>query len=392
MLQPQVSFVLNFDFQNPTRVLFGAGQIASLATLVPANARVLMLYGGGSIKTNGVHAEVTQALAGHTVIEFAGIEPNPSYETLTRAIELVKREKIDFLLAVGGGSVIDGTKFVAAAARYEGDAWDLIAKRIAIEDPLHFGTVLTLPATGSEMNAGGVVTRKATHEKRSFHNRRLFPQFSVLDPTKTFTLPARQIGNGVVDAFVHIVEQYLTYPVGAKVQDRFAEGLLLTLIEEGPKTLADPQDYDSRANMMWCATMALNGLIGAGVPSDWATHMVGHELTALYGLDHAQTLAVVLPGMLRVRKDAKRAKLLQYAARVWNLTEGDEDARIEAAIARTAQFFEQMGVPTTLTGYGLTADAIEPVIKALEEHRMTKLGEHRDVTLEVSRQALSLCV
>ena len=383
--------MLNFDFYNPTRILFGEGQIASLSTLVPNGARVMMLYGGGSIRQNGVYDEVMAALAGHSVTEFGGIEPNPSYETLMRAIGQVKAEKIDFLLAVGGGSVIDGTKFVAAGALLDEDPWSIFDKRSAnIVDALPFGTVLTLPATGSEMNSGGVVTRKSTQEKRSFMSRKVFPQFSILDPAKTFTLPVRQVGNGVVDAFAHIMEQYLTYPVNAKVQDRFAEGLLLTLVEEGPKALSDPEDYDVRANVMWCATLALNGLIGAGVPQDWATHMVGHELTALYNLDHAQTLAIILPNMLRARREEKRAKLLQYAERVWGLAGGDDDTRIEAAIARTEQFFVKMGVGTRLADYGLGPDCVAPVIKALEAHRMTRLGEHRDVTTEVSRKVLEM--
>lgn len=383
--------MLNFDFYNPTRILFGEGQIASLKTLVPAGARVMMLYGGGSIRQNGVYDEVMAALAGHSVTEFGGIEPNPSYETLMRAIVQARAEKVDFLLAVGGGSVIDGTKFVAASVLLDEDPWSIFDKRGAnIVDALPFGTVLTLPATGSEMNSGGVVTRKSTQEKRSFMSRKVFPQFSILDPAKTFTLPARQVGNGVVDAFAHIMEQYLTYPVNAKVQDRFAEGLLLTLIEEGPKTLTDPDNYDVRANVMWCATLALNGLIGAGVPHDWATHMVGHELTALYNLDHAQTLAIILPNMLRARREEKRAKLLQYAERVWGLSGGDEDTRIEAAITRTEQFFAQMGVGTRLADYDLGRDCIAPVLKALEAHRMTKLGEHRDVTIEVSRTVLEM--
>ncbi|CAN7216823.1 iron-containing alcohol dehydrogenase [Pseudoduganella sp. LjRoot289] len=383
--------MLNFDFYNPTQILFGQGQIAAITPLVPAGARVLMLYGGGSIKRNGVYDEVKAALSGHTVIEFAGIEPNPHYETLMKAVEIVHAEKIDFLLAVGGGSVIDGTKFVAAAALFEGDPWQILEKGGRnITAALPFGSVLTLPATGSEMNSASVVTRAATQEKRPFANRLVFPKFSVLDPSKTFTLPLRQVGNGVVDAFVHVMEQYLTYPANAPVQDRWAEGLLLTLIEEGPKTLSEPDNLDVRANVMWSATMALNGVIGVGVPQDWATHMIGHELTALYHLDHAQTLAVVLPGILTVRKEAKRAKLLQYAARVWHIAEGDEDSRIAAAIERTRAFFEQMGVQTRLSGYGLDASAIDAVVAALEAHKLVKLGEHRDVSAEVSRAALEL--
>jgi NADP-dependent alcohol dehydrogenase len=385
--------LLNFDFYNPTRIMFGEGQIAALRELVPAGARVLMLYGGGSIRHNGVYDEVKAALSNHTVFEFGGIEPNPTYETLMQAIEMVKREDIGFLLAVGGGSVIDGTKFIAAGARLDEDPWTILEKRAAnVTSALPFGTVLTLPATGSEMNAGAVITRKATLEKFAFGTKHVHPQFSVLDPTKTITLPARQVGNGIVDAFVHIMEQYLTYPANAKVQDRFAEGLLLTLVEEGPKALAEPHDYDVRANLMWTATLALNGLIGAGVPQDWATHMVGHELTALYNLDHAQTLAVVLPAMLRVRREAKRGKLLQYAERVWNIREGSEDARIDEAIARTEAFFRQVGVGTRLPDYQLGREAIEPVVKALEAHGMVKLGEHRDVTSEVSRKVLELCL
>jgi NADP-dependent alcohol dehydrogenase len=383
--------VHNFDFYNPTQILFGQGQIAALSRLVPAGARVLMLYGGGSIKQNGVYEQVQQALTGHTVLEFSGIEPNPTYETLMRAVAIVKAEKIDFLLAVGGGSVIDGTKFVAAAALLEGDPWQILevgAK--VIKAALPFGSVLTLPATGSEMNSASVVTRHATLEKRAFMSRHVYPKFSILDPTVTYTLPLRQVGNGVVDAYAHVMEQYLTTPADAPVQDRFAEGLLLTLIEEGPKAISQPDNYAVRANVMWSATLALNGLIGTGVPQDWATHLVGHELTALYNLDHAQTLAVVLPSMLRVRKEGKRAKLLQYAARVWNLTEGDEDSRIEAAIARTQDFFEQMGVKTRLRDYGLDKASVDAVVGALEKANLVKLGEAGDVDAQVSRKVLEM--
>lgn len=382
----------NFDFYNPTQILFGQGQIAALARLVPAGARVLLVYGGGSIKQNGVYDQVTAALDGHAVLEFTGIEPNPSYETLMRAVELVRKENIGFLLAVGGGSVIDGTKFIAAAAVLDGvDPWQILEQHgKPVKAALPFGSVLTLPATGSEMNPAAVVTRKATHEKFAFSSRHVFPKFSILDPSVTTTLPLRQVGNGVVDAFAHVMEQYMTYPADAPVQDRFAEGLLLTLIEEGPKAISDPDNYAVRANVMWSATLALNGLIGAGVPQDWSTHIIGHELTALHNLDHAQTLAVVMPANLRLRKEAKRVKLLQFARRVWNLTEGDEDSRIDAAIDRTQAFFEQMGVKTRLADYGLDGAAIDAVVAALEQHQMLKLGERRDVNLEVSRGILEL--
>ncbi|MEO6921101.1 MAG: iron-containing alcohol dehydrogenase [Collimonas sp.] len=381
--------MLNFEFYNPTKIVFGRDTIAKLSTLVPQDARVLILFGGASAQKTGTLAEVKAALGNREVHEFAGIEPNPSYETLMRAVEQVRAKKIDFLLAVGGGSVIDGTKFVAAAANFEGEAWDIAVKRgTNITSALPFGSVLTLPATGSEMNNGGVVTRKSIQAKLAFHSPLVFPQFSILDPTKTFTLPPRQIANGVVDAFVHTIEQYLTYPVQGQVQDRFAEGLLLSLIETGPKVLAEPNDYDARANLMWVATLALNGLIGAGVPQDWATHMIGHELTAQYDIDHARTLAIVLPSLLAVRRDSKRAKLLQYAERVWQITEGSEDARIDLAIERTRAFFESMGIKTRLSDYELSQPAVETVLEQLKQHGMTRLGEHQDHTLDVSRKIL----
>lgn len=385
--------MLNFDFYNPTRIVFGQQRIADINKHIPASAKVLVLYGGGSIKATGTLKEVLIALGEREVVEFGGIEPNPSYETLMQAVNLVKENNIDFLLAVGGGSVIDGTKFVAAASVYDGDALNILKTRgAAIKRALPMGTVLTLSATGSEMNNGGVVTHKSTHTKSAFFSPLLFPQFSVLDPTKTYTLPTRQIANGVVDAFVHIVEQYLTYPVNAPVQDRFAEGLLLTLIELGEKALHNPQDYDLRANLMWVATLALNGLIGAGVPQDWSTHMIGHELTALYNIDHARTLAIILPAMLTVRQEAKREKLLQFAARVWQINEGSEEQRITLAISKTRDFFERLGVDTKLSAYNLDATDVEKILVQLEAHKMVVLGEKRDVTLEVSRQVLTLCL
>jgi NADP-dependent alcohol dehydrogenase len=379
----------NFEFHNPTRIVFGLDTVAKLSTLVPPDARVLILYGGASAEKTGTLAEVRAALGQRSVQEFGGIEPNPSYETLMRAVAQVRNEKLDFLLAVGGGSVIDGTKFVAAAALYDGEPWEIAERGGAnVQRALPFGTVLTLPATGSEMNSGGVVTKKATHDKLSFRNPLLYPQFSVLDPSKTFTLPATQVANGLVDAFVHTTEQYLTYPVQAKVQDRFAEGLLQTLVEIAPQAVASPDDYATRANLMWTATLALNGLIGAGVPQDWATHMIGHELTALYDIDHARTLALVLPALLDVQREQKRGKLLQYGERVWNITQGSDDERITAAIARTRAFFEGLGIPTRLSAYQLGQEAVEAVLTQLEAHGMTSLGEHRDIDLARSRRIL----
>lgn len=380
--------MFDFDYQNPTRILFGRGKIADINRHIPAQARVLVLYGGGSVIANGTLAEVRAALGGRVVEEFAGIEANPTYETLMRAVAQVKAGGLDYLLAVGGGSVIDGTKFVAAAACYQGDdAWQILEQGGgSVQAALPFASVLTLPATGSEMNCGSVITRQSTHSKLAFLSPLVYPQFSVLDPTKTFSLPVRQIANGVVDAFVHVMEQYLTYPVGSHVQDRLAEGLLHTLIDIGPQVLANPQDYDLRASLMWTATLALNGLIGAGVPQDWSTHMLGHELTALYDIDHARTLAIVLPSMMNERRDAKRAKLLQYAERIWNLRDGSEDERIDGAIARTRAFFESVGIATRLADYQVGADQVERLVQQLGKHGMTAIGEDGGVTLEVSRR------
>ena len=385
--------MLNFNFYNPTRIIFGGDTIAKINDYVPTEAKVLMLFGGESARKNGTLAEVREALGTREIHEFGGIEPNPSYETLMKAVELIREQKIDFLMAVGGGSVIDGTKFIAAAVNYTGDTWEILETHgNKITQALPFASVLTLPATGSEMNSGGVVTRKSTQAKLSFSSPYVFPQFSVLDPNKTFSLPTRQLANGVVDAFIHVMEQYLTYPVNAQVQDRFAEGLLQTLIEIGPKILEDSADYDTRANLMWAASMALNGLIGAGVPQDWSTHLIGHELTALYGIDHARTLAIVLPANLQVRRQEKREKLLQYAARVWQIVEGDEEQRIDTAIARTRAFFEQLGLPTRLSDYGLGETDIEIIITQLKSHNLTQLGEHKNVSLEISRQILETSI
>jgi NADP-dependent alcohol dehydrogenase len=333
------------------------------------------------------------ALQGCAVEEFGGIEPNPTYETLMRCVELVRKSKIDFLLAVGGGSVIDGTKFIAAAVPYDGEPWEIVAHYgKPVKSSIPFGTVLTLPATGSEMNNGAVITNRALNAKLPFMHPSLFPRFSVLDPAKTYTLPPGQIGNGVVDTFVHVMEQYLTYPVDGKVQDRFAEGLLLTLIEEGPKALAEPENYNVRANLMWCATLGLNGLISVGVPQDWATHMIGHEITALRGLDHGRTLAVVLPVMMKARSEEKKAKLLQYAERVWGVREGDDASRIDAAIEKTRDFFESMQVPTRLCDYGIGADIVGEVDEQLKAHGMIKLGEKRDVTPQQVETMLKECL
>lgn len=379
----------NFDFRNPTHILFGKGRIADLKDQVPAEAKVLILYGGGSAEKTGVLGQVRAALAGRTLVEFGGIEPNPRYATALKAVEVIGQEGITFLLAVGGGSVIDATKFIAAAAKYDGDAWDILTSRgSVITQALPFGTVLTLPATGSEMNSGAVITNPEKGAKLPFGSPHCYPVVSVLDPEVTYTLPPRQIANGVADAFVHIIEQYLTYPSAARVQDGFAETLLRTLIELGPKALETPEDYDVRANLMWTATLALNGLIGAGVPQDWASHMIGHEITALNDTDHARTLAVVLPSLMNDQRGPKREKLLQYAANVWDIREGSDDARIDAVIEATRGFFEQMGIKTRLGDYAIAAPEIDRIVAALKDHGMTALGEQNAITPEDARRIL----
>ena len=381
--------MLHFEFHNPTRIVFGKDRFRELNRLIPADATVLLCYGGGSVKRFGTLDKVRQALGERSLLEFGGIEANPRYATLMRAVEVVRKEQIDFLLAVGGGSVMDGTKFIALAAEYAGNPEDILfgkAKPAQLASAVPLGTVVTLPATGSEMNSGGVISHG--DGKFVFFSPHVFPRFSILDPTLTVTLPPTQVANGVVDAFIHTVEQYVTLPAEGRFQDRTAEGILRTLIEIGPVTVADPNDYDARANLMWCATNALNGLIGAGVPQDWTTHMIGHELTALFGIDHAKTLAIVQPAVWTVRREQKRAKLLQYAERVWDLAAGDEDSRIDAAIARTRAFFESLGVATRLSAYGVSREQIDTVVRNLEAHGMIGLGEKREVTPEVSRRIL----
>jgi NADP-dependent alcohol dehydrogenase len=384
--------MLDFIFHNPTKIIFGKDAVKHIAQEIPAKSKVMITYGSKSAERHGLLDKVKTALNSYDLTEFGGIEPNPEYETLMKGLALARKKKIDFLLAIGGGSVIDGTKFMAAAIPFKDDPVLLLANAgSAIKQSLPIGTVVTLPASGSEMNNRAVISRKRLQIKQAILNDILFPKFSVLDPTITFTLPAKFIGNGVVDTFVHVLEQYLTYPVDGKVQDRLAEGLLLMLIEEGPCALAEPENYDVRANLMWGATLGLNGLIGAGVPQDWAAHRSGYELTVLYGLDHAQTLACLVPAMLKIRAGEKRQKLLQYAGRVWGINSGEEDERIEEAINKTRTFFESMGLPTRLCDYGVKRECIPLILTKLKEHGMINLGERKDVTPEMMQKILENC-
>ena len=377
--------MLNFELYNPTNLIFGKGQIEKLSTLVPEGAKILLAYGGGSIFKNGIHEQVTNNLKGFEIVEFGGIEPNPHFETLMKAVAVIKEQKIDFILAVGGGSVIDGVKFISAAVNFDGNPMDILQKRLLIKDlskVVPFGTVLTLPATGSEMNSGAVVTIEATQEKLAFGGSALFPKFSICDPTVIESLPKRQLQNGVVDAYTHVLEQYLTYPHEGYLQDRIAESILQTLIQVGPEVVENPKDYALASNFMWSCTMALNGLIQKGVPSDWATHMIGHELTALYGIDHARTLAVVGPNLYRVMFETKKGKLAQYGKRIFNLN-GTEDEIANEAINKTVEFFHTMGMDTKLSDYTKDFDkTADFIVDRFKERGWLGLGEKQNITLE----------
>ena len=386
--------MLNFELYNPVNYVFGKGQIEKLTDLVPTNTKILLAYGGGSIFKNGVYDQVKAVLPNHDIVEFGGIEPNPRFETLMKAVEIIRAEKIGFILAVGGGSVIDGVKFISAAVNFEGDEADILKKRILFKDiskVIPFGTVLTLPATGSEMNSGAVVTIEATQEKLTLGGSALFPVFSIVDPTVIISLPKRQLQNGVVDAFTHVMEQYLTYTHDALLQDRISESILQTLIEIGPDVVENPSDYKLASNFVWSATMALNGLIQKGVPSDWATHMIGHELTALYEIDHARTLAIIAPNLYKVMFDTKKDKLAQYGQRVWNIQGNSTEEIAEKAIEKTVEFFHKMGMKTKISenaaNYENTADFI---VNRFEERGWKGLGEKQLVTLEKVKAIVEL--
>ncbi|MDN3605920.1 iron-containing alcohol dehydrogenase [Kaistella yonginensis] len=371
----------NFKYRNPTKILFGKGQIENLSKEIPANAKILMLYGGGSIMKNGIYDQVKKALSGFEVLELGGIPANPEYSVLLDALKVIKKENITYLLAVGGGSVIDGTKFLSAAALYEGETpWDLMTNKKPVTEGLPFGTVLTLPATGSEMNSGSVITRAETKEKLAFGGPGMFPQFSVLDPEVIKSIPQRQLANGIADAFTHVMEQYMTYSVDAKLQDRFAESIMQTLIEVAPAIMKDASDYQAASNFMWSCTLALNGLIQQGVPGDWAIHSMGHELTAMYGIDHARTLAILAGNHYRYNFETKKEKLAQYAERVWNITNGTLEERAHAGINKTDEFFKSLGIDIKLSEY--TKDYSETgstVAKRFTERGWLGLGEHKSL-------------
>lgn len=382
----------NFEYCNPVRVVFGKNTIAKLADLIDPARTILFLYGSGSIKKNGVYEQVQAALKGRKVIEFAGIEPNPRYETCMKAVELARKEKVDFLLSVGGGSVLDGTKFIAGAIPFTGgDPWQILTSGGgALQSALPIGAVLTLPATGSEMNCFSVISRDSTQEKLAFGNPKVYPAFSILDPEITYSLPQNQLRNGIVDAFVHVMEQYATYSINTPLQDRQAEAVVRTLIDVAPDVLSK-KDYDSRANFMWAATHALNGIISCGVVEDWSTHMIGHELTAFFGVAHAESLAIVLPGMWQHQFANKKDKLAQLARRIWHVVDGNVDTQARAAIEKTAAFFHSVNMPTRLSDYNISKTDIEKVIERFRQ-RGTTLGEHQAIRADQIREILTLCL
>ena len=374
---------MEYSYYNPTAIQFGKGQIKSIVNFISKDQKVLVVYGGGSIKKNGVYDQVVSALDGYTWSEFSGVEPNPSVETLNKAVEIIKAEKIDFILAVGGGSVIDGCKYLAAAALYDGDGWDFLEGK-QVEKALPLGAILTLPATGSESNVNSVISKKATNEKRYFGSPLLYPKFAVLDSSVMSTLDDRQLANGLVDAFVHTCEQYLTYPNTSLLHDGYAQTIL-----KGLHTLA--QDWSNRKTELWqenlmlLANQALNGFIGSGVPQDWATHMIGHEITAFYGLDHAQSLAVVQPHLLRVMIEDKQEKLTLMGKEVFDMPHN-----YEMVIEAIEYMYQSIGVPTKLSAYKTDDNVISNITKALESHGMTALGEKGNVTLDKVSRILTM--
>lgn len=378
----------NFTFKNPVKLIFGRGQMSELSKQISSGTKILMTYGGGSIFKNGVYDQVKKALEGYEVIEFGGIEANPDYSTLCKAINICKNDGIDYVLAVGGGSVIDGSKFIVAGAHYDGDPWDIIQNPKVIQSALPLGTVLTLPATASEMNCGAVISRRETNEKYPFSHPACYPVFSILDPETIYSLPTKQVANGIVDTYIHIVEQYLTTDIGNLVMDRWAEGLLLTLVEIGPKLMKDHSDYNTCANFMLTATMGLNGFISMGADEDWATHMIGHELTALHGIDHGETLAMVYPGTLRVMKEFKAAKLVKYAERVWGIMAGSDEEKMDQAIQLTETFFISLGMRIKLSDHAITSETIDTIVDRLVQ-RQWNLGEFQRVTPEKVRAILT---
>lgn len=383
----------NFNYYNPVKIVFGKGTIGEIGKLTEPDAKILLTYGGGSIKANGVYKQVIGALKGRKVVEFGGIEPNPSIETCSKAVELGRKEKVNFVLAVGGGSVIDGAKFIAAGIPFKNkNLWQIVAKGSGvIKSALPIGVVLTLAATGSEMNNISVISRNATIEKQAFRSEYSYPKFSILDPTTTYSLDRRQLRNGLVDAFVHVCEQYATKNTNALLQDRHAEGILNTLVQIAPAVMSGKKDYDARATFMWCATQALNGLTACGTIGDWSTHGIGHAITAFFGLAHAEAIAIVMPAVWKYEIARKADKLAMMAENVWGIKNGSKKQKAAAAIEQTVKFFHSVGMPTKLNYYNIAQNDTAKMIERFAE-RGVVMGENGDIDAAAIKKILKICL
>ncbi|MBI2258491.1 MAG: iron-containing alcohol dehydrogenase [Flavobacteriia bacterium] len=376
----------SFEYYNPTKIIFGKNQLSKLPQLINEfqAKKILLVYGGGSIEKTGLLNQIITQLSLFEIHLFKGVEANPEYRTLMKAVEVVREKQIDFILAVGGGSVIDGVKFISGASYFNGDPWEVLQRTTnkIFEKALPFGTILTLPATGSEANSGAVISRSEIKEKLAFGSALFFPKFSILDPTVVSTLPKRQIVNGIVDAYMHTLEQYLTFPSDNLLQEREAEGILLTLIEIAQGIIENPSDYRLASNLMYCANHALDGNLRCGVITDWSTHAIGHELTALFGIDHARSLAIIAPRLYEIKFENKKEKLEQYGKRIFQLS-GENEEIAKKAIIKTEAFFNSLGISTNLNDYSEDVAFAPAVIrKRFEDRAWTKLGERQDLNPE----------
>jgi alcohol dehydrogenase len=354
----------NFTYWNPTKLIFGESQLEQLKTEIPLYGRkVLLVYGGGSIKRNGLYEQVIQQLndLNVEVFELSGVEPNPRIETARKGVELCKKENIEFILAVGGGSVIDCTKLIAAGAKYEGDAWDLVVKKAVATEALPFGTILTLAATGSEMNSGSVITNWETKEKYGWGSPATFPKFSILDPTNTFSVPKDQTIYGMVDMMSHVFEQYFHQVENTPLQDRLCESTLLTVMEAAPKLVNDLENYELRETILFSGTIALNGMLQMGYRGDWATHNIEHAVSAVYDIPHGGGLAILFPNWMKHCLKENPARFKQLAERVFAISpEGKTDEEVGLlGIEKLREFWTSIGAPSRLADYQIDDSQLE---------------------------------
>lgn len=384
-----------FQFHNPTRIVFGRGSVEQLGALAkPFGQTVLLVYGSGSIKRSGLYESVLAQLQsiGARVSELPGIEPNPRLATVKKGIEIARANRVDLILAVGGGSVIDAAKAIAVGVPYEGDVWDFCMRKAVIREALPLGTVLTLAATGSEMNGNSVITNWETQQKRSFGCAHAYPKFSILDPSLTFSVPHNQTVNGSVDIMSHVFEQYFSLTENTPLQERFCESILQTVIENVPIALAEPDHYDARANLMWAGTMALNGVISVGVAQDWASHAIEHEISAIYDIPHGAGLAIVFPNWMKYVHRQRLDRFVQFATRVWGIDPAGKSAE-ETALAgidATRSFFTRIGAPASLADFQIGSDRLDRM--ADEAVRFGPIGSFRKLNREDVRAILEMCL